>query len=321
MNDSAPTPRTRAATARKVWRVVALIIGIVCLGHFAREVWQRWAEVSALAWTPRVGLCLALASLFTTCATLLDAWSWAWLLRGLGVPATDRAATGIFSVSQFAKYVGNVGQHIGRIALAHRRGWQAGRVVLSMVVENGFALGASALVVGASVMAGLGGGDLDERAPLVLALLVGGWAFGTWLLRRILLAPPAFVRKLLNLNEPISLRPGLLAAYLGVHLVSCAGLGFGLAVSLWGVAGHLPEHAWKVPAAATASWLFGYLLPGAPAGIGVRETALHTLLGASVGADEIVAAALIWRASSLIADSLVLGLGVLLSRGNDEPAK
>ncbi len=142
---------------------------------------------------------------------------------------------------QFAKYVGNIGQHIGRVALAHRRGWQTGRVVLSLFVENGFALGAGALVVGVSVLAGLGGGDLNRRAPLVLALLVGGWAFGTWLLRRLLLTPPAFVRKLLKLNEPISLRPKLLATYLGVHLVSYAGLGFGLAICLWGVAGHFPN--------------------------------------------------------------------------------
>jgi uncharacterized membrane protein YbhN (UPF0104 family) len=319
LNDTAPARNTRASTLRKVWRAVAIVVAVVCLGHFAREVWQRWPQVSALAWTPRAALCLALTTLLTTAAVLLDAWSWAWLLRGLGVPATDRAAAGIFAVSQFAKYVGNIGQHIGRVALAHRRGWQTGRVVLSLFVENGFALGAGALVVGVSVLAGLGGGDLNERAPLVLALLVGGWAFGTWLLRRLLLTPPAFVRKLLKLDEPISLRPGLLATYLGVHLVSYAGLGFGLAICLWGVAGHFPEHAWKVPAAATASWLIGYLLPGAPAGIGVRETALHTLLGSSVGADVIVAAALIWRASALLADTLVLAIGVWLSRGSSSP--
>ena len=316
-----PSPGERPAKRslfRRAWRAVALVVAVLCIGHFAREVWQRWPQISALAWSPRVLVCLLLLTLLTTATALLDAWSWAWLLRGLGVPATDRAAAGVFAVSQFAKYVGNVGQHIGRVALAHRRGWQTGRVVLSLFVENGFALGAGALVVGVSVAFGLSGGELHERAPLVLGLLVGGWLAGTMVLRQLLKAPPKFARSLLAVDEPIELAPGLLAVYLGVHLVSYACLGLALAISLWGVAGGFPEAAWKVPAAATASWLIGYLLPGAPAGIGVREASLTALLGDSVGADVIIAAALIWRVSALLADTIVLGVGFLLSR---DPAK
>jgi uncharacterized membrane protein YbhN (UPF0104 family) len=313
-----PVPRpARKSWLRRLWRAAALVVAVLCLGHFAREVWQRWPEISALAWTPRVLVCLLLSTVLTVATALLDAWSWAWLLRGLGVPASDRTAAGIFAVSQFAKYVGNVGQHIGRVALAHRRGFQTGRVVLSLFVENGFALGAGALVVGASLTFGLSGGELHERAPLVLGLLVLGWFAGTLLLRRLLMAPPAFARSLLAVDEPITLRKTLLAAYLGVHLLSYAALGLALAVSLWGVAGALPEDAWKVPAAATASWLIGYLLPGAPAGIGVREASLTALLGDSVGGDVIVAAALVWRVSALLADTIVLAVGFALSREPD----
>jgi uncharacterized membrane protein YbhN (UPF0104 family) len=307
-------PPARRSILRRIWRVVAVAVALVCLGHFAREVWQRWPEISALAWTPRVLVCLLLSTLLTTAAALLDAWSWAWLLRGLGVPASDRAATGIFAVSQFAKYIGNVGQHIGRVALARRRGWQTGRVVLSLFVENGFALGAGALVVGASVLFGLAGGKLHQRAPLVLALLVAGWFAGTLILRRLLRNPPSFARAWLAVDEPIELRSRLLAAYLGVHLASYAALGMALAISLWGVAGAFPAAAWKVPAAATASWLLGYLLPGAPAGIGVREASLTALLGDSMGTTVIVAAALIWRVSALLADIIVLIVGLALSR-------
>jgi hypothetical protein len=306
-------PATRPAW-RRIWRAVALVVAVICIGHFAREVWRRWSEVSALAWSPRVAICFGISTLITLGSALLDAISWAWLLRGMRVPATDRQALGIFGVSQFAKYIGNVGQHIGRVALTRRQGWQTGRVILSMVVENGFALGAGTLVVGSSLLAGLGGGEFSDRAPLVLGLLLGGWVLGVLALRRLFIAPPAFARKLLQLNEPIALRPGLLAAYLGTHIVSYGALGAGLAVCLWGVAGSLPEQAWKVPAAATASWLIGYLLPGAPAGIGVRETALHALLGNTVGADVVVAAALIWRASALLSDALLLGVGALLSK-------
>jgi hypothetical protein len=305
---------------RRVWRALALVVAVICIGHFAREVWHRWTEVSALAWSARVAVCFGVSTLITLSSALLDAISWAWLLRGMGVPATDRQATGIFGVSQFAKYIGNVGQHIGRIALTRRQGWQTGRVILSMVVENGFALGAGALVVGSSLLAGLGGGQFADRAPLVLALLLAGWVLGVLVLRRLFLAPPAFARRLLKLDEPIALRPGLLAGYLGAHLLSYGALGCGLAVCLWGVAGSFPEQAWKVPAAATASWLIGYLLPGAPAGIGVRETSLRALLGNSVGPDVVIAAALIWRASALLSDALLLGVGVLLSKQSRTPS-
>jgi hypothetical protein len=308
----------RKSLFRRVWRALALAVALFCAGHFAHEIWQRWPQVLALAWSPRVLLCLLLSTLLTTGASLLDAWSWGWLLRGLGVPASDRSATSVFAISQFAKYIGNIGQHIGRVALAHRHGWQTGRVVLSLFVENGFALGSGALVVGASLTFGLSSGQLHERAPLVLGLLLGGWLAGTLVLRKLLKAPPKFVRSLLAVDEPIELDARMLASYLGVHLVSYAGLGLALAISLWGVAGEFPDAAWKVPAAATASWLVGYLLPGAPAGIGVREASLTALLGDSVGVDVIVVAALIWRVSALLADAIVLGVGFLLSR---KPAK
>jgi len=69
---------------------------------------------------------------------------------------------------------------------------------------------------------------------------------------------------------------------------------------------------WKILAAVATSWLAGYLVPGAPAGLGVREATLTAILGSALGTATVVSAALIWRFPMLFADALVLAAGMRL---------
>jgi uncharacterized membrane protein YbhN (UPF0104 family) len=70
---------------------------------------------------------------------------------------------------------------------------------------------------------------------------------------------------------------------------------------------------WFVPAAAMAAWLFGYIVPGAPAGLGVREAGLVALLGPMLGHGVVATAALLWRMASLAGDCIVFVIGLGLA--------
>lgn len=69
----------------------------------------------------------------------------------------------------------------------------------------------------------------------------------------------------------------------------------------------------------SAAWLGGFLFVIAPAGLGAREAVL-VALWPSVNAAELVAVALLHRLATLLAEGLILVVGLLLSRSSDEPS-
>jgi uncharacterized membrane protein YbhN (UPF0104 family) len=298
----------------------AAAAGAAGIGYLTYEVWSSWDQIRALRWGAHTVLWLGLATVVQSTMTVFEGFTWGWLLRRLGVNAGARRAVSAFAISQFAKYLpGNVGQHVGRVAFARKEGWPVTLVIVSMLLENGFAVGTGAMVVGSALFERLGGGA-GGNARLLVLLLVAGFVVGVLVIRRVLAAPPAFLRSRLGESQSVSLATGTLAAYLAVHLASCAALGASFALCLMSVAGRVPGPFWEVPAAATASWLFGYLVPGAPAGLGVRESGLIALLGTTVGPGVVVAAAVTWRITGLLADSVVLLTGLVLQTSR-EPAE
>jgi len=296
-------------------RVLSALIALACVAYFARQVWRSWPQISSVSWHAAVLLALLASVLLQACCTLVDSWSWGFLLNALGVRAGSRDAMGVFLVSQFAKYLpGNIGQHVGRVALANQLRWQPGRVVVSILVENGFAVGAGCLVAGVGIAFGGVGALGATRVALAAAVLFCGWVCGVLILKALLARPPAKVARWLALSEPVHVSTLALAPYLGVHLLSYAGGFVSFTAIVWALLGQLPPDAWKIPAAVSASWLAGYLVPGAPAGLGVREATLTAILGSTVGTSTVVSAALIWRFSALLGDALVLLVGLGLRR-------
>jgi len=69
----------------------------------------------------------------------------------------------------------------------------------------------------------------------------------------------------------------------------------------------------------SAAWIAGFLAPGAPAGLGIREAILLTGLGPTFGAQAAVEIAILFRALSVTADLVALCVGALLLRSTATP--
>jgi hypothetical protein len=303
---------------KKLRGVLAVIGGLLCLWYLTSQIRAHWADFAALDWGLATIAALVFAALLQAASFAFDAWYWTRLLKEFGVPADGRRGVSIFGISQFAKYLpGNVAQHLGRVGLAREAGWQTARVTLSLVVENGFALGTAALVAGASVAMPVADNVWSkQRLAGVVFLILAAWLVGTLTLQRLLARPPAKLRRLLGLEQDpeqgIKLRTRFLAGYCLVHLSGYAVMGCAFALLLRAMGDAWPARAWLLPAAVTVSWLAGFLVPGVPAGLGVREAALTAMLAPSLGVGLVISAAALWRLSHIIADLLMLGLGLAL---------
>jgi uncharacterized membrane protein YbhN (UPF0104 family) len=70
------------------------------------------------------------------------------------------------------------------------------------------------------------------------------------------------------------------------------------------------------------AWLFGFLTPGAPAGIGAREAALVLLLSPIAGKEVSLAVAVLSRALSVLGDGIITLIGAALyATARERPLK
>ena len=268
--------------------------------------------------TPRALLGIVLASLCWCASAPLMAWAWREMLNGLGLQRTMRELTAILGITQFAKYVpGNVAQYLGRGGMCLVRGIPARAIAATVLLETLLLVAAAGMVgVGTGIWSGVGLQTVRHHGSqlVLVAILVGLTAFALLLFRqfapRLLehlaprhahvlegdLFPPQ--RKLVH---AFILYCGLYVA-VGVGLVALAHL-------------LLPDYRhdnWLLIAAFSLAWVVGFITPGAPAGLGIREGLLLLMLAPIYATAPAGVLVIALRIATTLGDVLLFGAGWLL---------
>jgi hypothetical protein len=268
----------------------------------------------------RTVVAMVLAALLYSLTVPISAFAWQRLLAGLGTWQPFARLDSILLTTQLGKYLpGNVGQHLGRIGLALAQGIPAPALFASIAYEVLLLLLAGALV--GLVFGALSGPGLvlllhgrGQALMAALAFAAAGLVAIPLLLRML----PWLVAKALPERDfaPQSLRlpkgmttPSLIALYALAYLV------IGAATSLL-AAGLFPEVALDfalLTSAFAIAWVVGFVTPGAPAGIGVREALLLLMLGGSMGATRTSLLILALRIVTTLGDILCFLAGLVLT--------
>lgn len=256
------------------------------LARHAREL--AAAGVPGMVWVCAAGLAVGYAA-----AGLLLPLAWRSLLAMWGQHRTGEWSIRTYGLSQLAKYVpGNVMHFVSRQLLGAADGIPHPDLMRSVLWElAGLAVAGLLLSLWALPL-------IDARVfrwatPLagatatVLALTVVWWTAGVSAARA-------------------------LALYLVFLLV--ASLVFTALLVLLAPEGALFLPWPAVCGAYTAAWLAGFLMPGAPAGLGVREMVLLFLLEAHVTEQHLLPAVVLSRAVTVFGDALFFGAAAWTSR-------
>lgn len=300
---------------RRVASLLGGLVALLCLGFFLRALVRHWSDIGeiSLGTQAYAGMAIALALYLATYLT--GAKSWQLVLRSLEAAPGYRRALGILAVSQFGKYLpGNVGHHFGRVLLARRVGLRDEIVVTSIGLEAVLAVvSASAFALGALHLLP----DLGERYGVALARNV---AIAFAVVAMALLLALAMPRLRGHLGRAVRRCSELVAArnrqrtamallqYAASFVLGAAALG---AIGM-GLGAALPPFFTLVGVYAVA-WLAGFLLPGAPAGLGVREALLVLGLSPMLGQEAATAATALFRVVTVAGDGLMFGLGWALA--------
>ena len=298
-------------STRRFLRLAGLVLSFLALAWIGLRFVQSGA-LDLLGHASVTPLRLAMILLGGACAyaatMLLPGLAWWRMLVSLSPSRPPAGQTlGTYAVSQFGKYLpGNVAHYALRHVWSRRYGIPHESLALASLLEAGLLVaGALALIATIGVRLPALMRIVDPR--IAMALVVAAIAVLVialyWLRHR---------GTFRHLHVP-ALPPSMLLACFACYCVffaACALLVIALA--------HMLDFAIASPslvfAATAASWLAGFVVVGAPAGLGVREAAFVTLTGAALGEDRALLLIGLFRIVTFLGDTLFMAAGAAILR-------
>lgn len=292
------------SVVKRAARVVGAILSLVCVGwvgwrFYSSGLLQR-IETSGHAGllAERIGQAVPVYALGVI--GLGVAW---WTLQCVfAAEVPVRATVTTYAVTQLGKYLpGGVAQYVGRHIMLRRMGLAHAALALC-------AMGEALLLLGAA---------LEWGAPLLLR------DSPRWMTVTIAIVIPCILFVLAVALARLGRRDGWLAkrmpvfnsrwlaATFVIHLCFFAIMAVTLAIVATAT---VRDIAFPILAASAAiSWMAGYIVLGAPAGIGVREVVFISMLGGIAPQQDILVLVAGFRAATFGGDVLAFVLGLLLS--------
>lgn len=235
-------------SARAIGGLIAFALSAAILAFAARDVAFSIAFDALPAHLPGT---IAMLALGYAASIALLACAWRMSFMGADAPCW-RAAISVYGASILPKYLpGSVFQYVSRQALGQRFGWGQRAMAGASLIEIALHVVTPVLLLG--VLAGAGLFSL----PLLWALGLGGAALA------------AVVA--LHVRRALAGAAGPMALQLIFFMISLA-----LAAACASLAGI--DAPWAAASVFLVAWLIGFVIPGVPGGIGVREAALAILL-------------------------------------------
>lgn len=285
------------------WLVVALSLGF--LGH---RLWQSAPWDLAAAHSAGLALAIGAGTLAYALAGFLLAEAWHRLLGPGAGRAPRRQHHALYGRTQIAKYLpGNCFHFLGRQLLGRRLGHAHGALALASLVETTLLLAVAGALALPLLGPELAGAFSRWSAWPIAAVLAAVFALLVLILRaagagRARAGPyPLAALRAMAPRLPV-------AALLYLAFFAVAGL------VLWTIAAATrPPGAPSIDLLRAVStmalaWWAGFVVPGAAAGLGVREAVLVLGIEPQLGADAAVVVALALRVVTTLGDLLFFAL-------------
>lgn len=301
----------------KLKQILRWVILGVTLIFLANALKDNWLGVTAIR-IDRVGWAiLAIATGVTLFAHTWAGWIWTWILRDLNqrIPASEFIQ--VYLKTNIAKYLpGNVWHHYRRIVALKNAKVATGAATLSVLLEA-LLMAAAALIIvvifGRRFAVNTNSVTVRILQLLSLVIILAG------VHPRFLNPVISFLHKLkanksdtqataaFNV-ERYPLRP--LLGELGFLVIR----GIGFILTLFAL---MPLNMSQVPillGAFSFAWLLGFVVPGAPGGLGVFEATAIALLQNRFPAAAVISAIALYRLISIIAETAGAVLAALDER-------
>ncbi|MQR01310.1 lysylphosphatidylglycerol synthase transmembrane domain-containing protein [Glaciimonas soli] len=314
---------------KRIYRLLGLIIGSIATIAFAIYAIKKLSIDDFSRYiTPPALTSIAIAILLYITIIPMNASAWRKMLADLGIAKSWRELTMIMAITQMAKYLpGNVGQHIGRGAMSIARGISIRPFIFTVFAETlltlfaGTAIGLLCLLFSPVAL------DALKLSNQAIALIVGT---GIIILGLMIYRP--LVKQLIrrfapryaesSLDEVLPFPLTLLRAF-ATYSLNYLMIGAGLWLMSSTLIPGIQHNFILLLCSFSLAWIIGFVTPGAPAGLGVREAVMLGILSASYSGENGLIIVIGLRLVTVLGDSLcfLVGYGMLLLQRNKTTLK
>ncbi len=298
-------------------RPLGIVLTLLCVAFFARSLLQLDADLLVAMSLNQLLASVVIWSLLYAGLLVGLTVGFVYLVRATGHrAATAREGLVVWGKANMAKYLpGNVLHFAGRQLLGGRFGWPQGGTAAASFLEIALQI---LLPCGLAMLLLLASDKLAMLAhqgswPLHLVLLAALTLASALLLVRLRAwLPPRLLAPIARLAppNPAALLPAViwyLVFFLGMSLIVWALHGL--------VTGRLSARELPILAAAfLISWVIGFVVPGAPGGIGVREGFFTVLGGVFLEPDALILVAVLMRMITLVGEGMLFLVALAMAR-------
>ncbi len=303
-------------------KIIGILLMLLSFGFIMREILQMDFSSLRIEHPIRAIIYIILFTLLTVVSVVLAAMAWRNILSAIhgDMIGFDKVFK-VYVKANVAKYLpGNVLHYAGRNMLGSQLGWKHGDILLSSVLEVLMILVSAALFlilfaykqfveIVAAAMENVASNPVILVLIAVLILIAAAGML--YLIRK---RKDLFEKfKLLFTAKFLKVTIINFFLYTGTFLIQGIVMTFIFSgvfqVGRPGIAEML-----LVVSSAVLSWFAGFITPGAPGGIGVKEAVLILMLSPLFGREYTLAAALLHRLISVIADVAAFGIGLIMER-------
>ncbi len=268
---------------------------------------DNWIGVTAIRIHGVGWAIMAIATGVTLLAHTWAGWIWTWILQELNQPVSSPQFIQVYLKTNIAKYLpGNIWHHYGRIVAAKNANLSAGAATLSVLLEPLLMLAAALIIIViSSSQFAAANTTLVLQILQLLSLAVVLCAIHPRFLNpviRFLYKLKAKKSTTTEASVPFSLKSYPLRPLLGeLGFMGLRATGFILTMFALG-----SLNANQIPlllGAFSCAWLLGFVIPGAPGGLGVFEATAYELLRHHFPSALVFSAIALYRLISIVAET------------------
>ena len=272
--------------AKKLISILGKILLILSIVFVVIKVKKLGIDFSAIQDIPRLMVVFFEALILSILGTFLLAYIWSDWIKALSEKEVSRKkALSIYGKSVIGKYLpGNVMHYVERNIFAADYGLSQKKITLSTVMEI-ISQVLSALIVSAILLPSFMWNRIYKAIEDRLYILAIIGIAGTVLFIVLLIIA---IKRFHDSGDLFGAKPGtflktfIKAVVLSTVYILSGGLGM-LFIAI-NVIGQLPAGSARlILSSYSAAWVCGFVIPGAPGGIGVREAILTVLLQSRFG--------------------------------------
>ncbi|WP_072282945.1 lysylphosphatidylglycerol synthase domain-containing protein [Syntrophotalea acetylenivorans] len=270
--------------AKKIISFFGIFLSVISCIYFIYYFKINFSEIPRIEVYSNAYLYFSSALFLSFLPILLGGLSWHLLLGYTKITIPIKTSLFIFATSQFAKYLpGNFTHHIGRVAIASSYGLKISRVLYTMVLEFYLTLISSFIlsIISLRIIDNPSLSIIPLYIPkfvklIILSSIIFISIFSCiWIFRGKLALPFKSMPEIQTLSTH---KKVLYLKNILLYILSFFSIGIVINILAVGIFNAPQINVCFLTSIFSIAWLSGFVTPGAPAGFGVRETVLVTLL-------------------------------------------